>query len=119
MPKKNAKPRTLNDDDRELVRYRVLVILRKYQGNSSQLRTGWLKRSELSEGVMRHMSASDRDLVLYAMVRDGIIMEAMRRRAHGPGAPARMYRLNTLGRKELATLAKKYRRGSYQTTRGR
>ena len=119
MPKKNSKPRTFNDDDRELMRYRVLVVLQKSARNSSQWRRGWIKRSELSENVMRHMSASDRDIVLYAMVRDGIIMEAMRRRAHGPGAPARMYRLNTLGRKELATLAKKYRRGSYQTTRGR
>ena len=90
--------------DHDVMVYRVLHVLR---------RAGWMMRSELSASVMRHFPAGHRFGVLYTMRRDGLIDEAVRRRARGPGAPAIVYHITVSGKKRYATLAKTYRDGVF------
>ncbi len=95
----------MTTNDHDLMRFRVLAALRSARG--------WLKRSQLSSGAMRHFDIADRDIVLFTLVREGYIDEAIRRRAYGPGAPARCYKLNNAGRSLHAKLNKTYRKGVY------
>lgn len=99
-------------DRREFIGYRVLDVLRKAALSDGH---SWLKRSELSAGVMRHVEARDRTTVLSGLVGEALVDEAVRRRAHGPGAPAMCYQITKKGRKRYETLLTKYSDGLYHS----
>jgi hypothetical protein len=72
----------------ELLKFRVLERL---------LIGAWIKKSELTQTPLRHVKAKERELVLYVLVKEGLIEEVRSRRVGGPGAPYLEYRITTDG----------------------